>query len=106
MTHSFASHYNYMRDFDPATGRYMQSDPIGLEGGVNTYAYVLNNPLSYFDAYGLDATNWSNTDGESPQPIIRGTHVTLLLGWLVRRSAVFPPPSGVASRLNASDGTA
>ena len=44
--------YNYFRDYDPTTGRYVQSDPIGLQGGLNPYAYVKINPLKYFDFYG------------------------------------------------------
>jgi RHS repeat-associated protein len=45
-------HYNYFRYYDPTTGRYITPDPIGLEGGINLFAYVENNPLLSIDPFG------------------------------------------------------
>lgn len=46
--------YNYFRDYEPWTGRYLESDPIGLNGGLNTYGYVGGNPLWWVDPRGED----------------------------------------------------
>jgi RHS repeat-associated protein len=46
-------HYNWHRYYDPETGRYITSDPIGLRAGLNTYRYASQNPLTGYDIYGL-----------------------------------------------------
>ena len=52
-------HQNGFRDYDPAVGRYVESDLIGLQGGIDTYAYVGANPLTYVDPWGLAQCTFS-----------------------------------------------
>jgi len=66
LPYRFPTHYNYFRDYDPGTGRYITSDPIGLEGGLNTYAYALNDPLGLTDRLGLDPDDEASSTDESP----------------------------------------
>lgn len=61
--------YNYLRDYEAETGRYIQSDPVGLSFDPSTYAYVRANPVSYVDPYGL----WRiSLTGFYPTPYIIG----------------------------------
>ncbi len=50
-------HYNWHRYYDPALGRYISSDPIGLAGGANRYGYAYQNPVIYMDVDGQLAVN-------------------------------------------------
>jgi len=45
-------HQNWMRDYDPTTGRYIEADPLGINAGANLYPYVSSNPLNLTDRKG------------------------------------------------------
>jgi len=53
-------HYNYFRYYDPKAGRYLAPDPIGLEGGINLFVYVLNDPVNKIDPLGLEIRVYSS----------------------------------------------
>jgi RHS repeat-associated protein len=76
------THYNYFRDYNPATGRYVQSDPIGLQGGLNTYGYVGGSLVGSSDPLGL----WTFAAGRFVAPALEsvvtaatGTTIGVLL---------------------------
>jgi RHS repeat-associated protein len=108
--------YNYFRDYESATGRFPQSDPIGLAGGISTYAYVGGNPMTLTDPLGL--VQWDGQYsfagvGAGPLGFLRATydlHTECIDGQqtFVRVEADFvggqKGPSGAWGRLSVGGG--
>ncbi|WP_166636024.1 RHS repeat-associated core domain-containing protein [Halothiobacillus neapolitanus] len=65
-------YYNDHRYYDPATGRYLSPDPLGLAGGLNAYAYVAANPIAYTDPYGLMLFAFDGTNNGAPGHLVPG----------------------------------
>ena len=71
--------YNYFRDYDAGSGRYVQSDPIGLSGGASAYAYADGNPGRLIDSFGLKTVFIINGNRGLPPSSWRGTHAGLYI---------------------------
>lgn len=65
------THYNYFRDYDPFLGRYLQSDPMGLEAGLNTFAYADYDPLNAFDPFGLAKRSAGGPGSAKCSPLVK-----------------------------------
>nr|WP_256460983.1 RHS repeat-associated core domain-containing protein [Comamonas sp. B21-038] len=64
-------HYNFNRYYSPATGRYLEWDPLGLEAGVNQFVYAMAQPINLIDSYGLAAKGYWVKEPEIAKPDFR-----------------------------------
>ncbi|WP_421700991.1 RHS repeat-associated core domain-containing protein [Aliiroseovarius sp.] len=72
-------HQNWMRDYDPTTGRYIQADPLGLVDGASVYGYALQNPGRHIDPRGECVGPLAYACGG----IIVGAATSVLIGYLL-----------------------
>jgi len=76
-----STYQNHLRDFDPTTDRYLESGPVGLAAGTDTYTYALENPIWLSDSDGLDVEICSRP-ADLPFPLNLFDH------WWIKTSTV------------------
>jgi type VI secretion system secreted protein VgrG len=93
-------HYNRFRYYDPETGRYVNQDPIGLRGGVNSYVYANNLPVLKIDPKGLEAATAGAVIGTAIEPG-GGTIVGAIIGAIVDALTVSAVVVGAGAALSS-----
>lgn len=100
LDHETGLYHNGAREYSPKVGRYIQSDPLGLEAGWNTYTYVGNNPGSYIDPLGLQqimVSIWIPREGNNSKT----GHVLLSdMSMKTTYSSPFPRPDDPTTKVN------
>ena len=94
-------YYNFLRYYNPAAGRYERADQIGLNGGLNIYSYVENNPLLKIDPAGLQDFDPGPSPTEIPPmkpPYRRPPDAPFLPPHLENRSKYCAPYYGVSGK--------
>nr|WP_237072772.1 RHS repeat-associated core domain-containing protein [Pseudaestuariivita rosea] len=96
-------HQNWMRDYDPTTGRYIQADPLGLVDGASVYGYALQNPGRYSDPRGEQSIQFdgstvkvydSNRQLQGSYPAVSGTAESCQCSQDMGRGSFGPIPEG------------
>ena len=93
-----------MRWYDPATGRWLSKDPIGLSGGLNLYAFCGGNPLNDMDPYGLEKESQTSPFGRGVQGF--GAATTFIGGLTIAVTAQLPPVPPVVTVVGMATGAA